>query len=113
MPAVQIRDLDQSTYDVLKACAKANGRSINQQLKVIVTEHFAVETTPEPIPQPKPTATVDDVFAPACNSPRNETHAQRAQRRSQLFESLASMNLGALCPSVDNEAMVREMRDAR
>lgn len=113
MPAIQIRDLDQSTYEVLKACAKANGRSINQQLKVIVIEHFASSASPEPIMQPQPVATADDVFQPARETPRNESRAQRAQRRRQLFESIASMDLGSLCPPVDSAAMVREMRDAR
>ena len=41
MPAVQIRDLPQKTYNKLKHEARVQGRSINKQTEVILTQYFS------------------------------------------------------------------------
>ena len=123
MPAVQVRDFPQEIYDRIKEEARQNGRSVTQQTKYIVIEHFAqideereMEILKEQGmrgwtykgPSPEPT--------PHANPFRPEDPAvieERRARREALFARIASRNYPPEVLEVDDVQLVREMRDER
>ena len=123
MPAVQVRDFPQEIYDRIKEEARQNGRSVTQQTKYIVVEHFArideereraaLETDPlrgwaykGPAPDPVPNA---NPFRPEDPAVIEE----RRVRREALFARIASRKYPQEVMDVDVVQLVREMRDER
>lgn len=105
MPAVQVRDFPQPIYDQIKAEASANHRSITQQTKHIVMEHFSTraETRDEPT----------DVVATPDAITSGQAARRRAERRAELFARIDSRGYDFRIASEDIESIVHEMRDER
>ena len=135
MPAIQIRNLDVDTYELLKREAKASGRSLNKQLESIVKEHFSSLHTQTPkqgeavnVPteasKAQPTETVPALEHPlqqtavaadatSQQSLLSSTNEQRQRKRECLFERIAHRSYPEFPPSLEPAALIREMRDAR
>lgn len=121
MPAVQVRDFSEETYNLIKQEAKANGRSIMQQTKHIVQQHFAQQAS-----TPNAAAANDAANGPACAGPLAGQTAgnpfavdipdaveQRGARRSALFARIVSRNYPKAARQLDSADLVRRMRDGR
>ena len=123
MPAVQVRDFPQEIYDRIKEEARQSGRSVTQQTKYIVMEHFAqIDEEREraiweeqalrgwtykgPSPEPSPHA---NPFRPEDPAVIEERRA----RREALFARIASREYPDAFYEVDDAQLVREMRDER
>lgn len=135
MPAVQVRDFSQETYDLLKQEAKQHGRSITQQTKHIVNEHFALmgmqpaagaaqgdQVGQVGLPyagmQEFPFGYLEAVYAGShaetpFSVPAADAAKQRSARRKALKQRIASRRYPASALAIDSAALVREMRDER
>ena len=121
MPAVQVRDFAEDVYEMIKAEAKASGRSITQQTKHIVVEHFKAEPgtqdmAAEALANADTMAGSTEVARSAYAFRSNGTEAQRQaliERRRQLLAKAESLDLPAWPQGLDPVAVVREARDAR
>lgn len=127
MPAVQVRDFSQETYDQIKREAKESGRSIMQQTKHIVVQHFAQQgngalvagssTTLPAFAAHETSATAHALAHPAGQNPFFDggIHAvqQRQARREALFSRIASREYPAAARELDSEQLVRQLRDER
>lgn len=123
MPAVQVRDFSQETYDLIKQEAKASGRSIMQQTKHIVLEHFEQKSRQDMAAAPASSfdahtgesaevaaqGKAGNPFAIAASSDVQ----QRAERRKALFDRIASRNYPPALRQMDSVQIVREIRDGR
>lgn len=105
MPAVQVRDFPQAIYDQIKAEAAANHRSITQQTKHIVMEHFLA--CEESRAEPAGTVVIPEAIA------SGQAARQRAERRAKLFARIDSRGYGSQIASGSIRGIVREMRDER
>lgn len=135
MPAIQIRNLDVDTYELLKREAKASGRSLNKQLESIVKEHFsslhtqtpkqeeAVNASAEPA-KTQPAKTVATLEHPlqqtavatdivSQQSLLSSTNEQRQRKRECLFERIAHRSYPEFPAGLEPATLIREMRDAR
>lgn len=106
MPAVQIRDLPQSTYELLKAEARANGRSITKQTEAILVDFFAARATAQRDQRPSAIA------APFSSETPDQIEA-RAQKRALLFARIDAAEPFIPDAPFDAASVVREMRDER
>ena len=111
MPAIQVRDFPVDIYEKIREEAKANGRSITQQTKVIVIEHFTQkERTQAPSERAGSTA-VTSTFTSL-----DEEARQREVRRRELFARIHE-NAKHFTPIPDGfpdpAELVREMREER
>lgn len=102
MPAVQIRNLPQDTYDLLKAEAQANGRSITKQTEAILIDFFAASRA---VKQTVASASL------AVETP--DQVEERAQKRAALFARIDAAEPFVPAAQWSAAAMVREMRDQR
>ena len=123
MPAVQVRDFPQEIYDRIKEEARANGRSVTQQTKYIVIEHFARIDEDEVAAgrkEPDRTTELLRTYSMVAKVPPNpflpEDPAvieERRARREALFARIASKKYPQEVLDVDVVQLVREMRDER
>ncbi|MDO4501788.1 MAG: hypothetical protein Q4D06_01270 [Coriobacteriia bacterium] len=113
MPAVQVRNLPQETYDQLKALAQENGRSITKQTEAILIDFFAARPAYQS-PEATPSAPMATMFQP--NPFHRESPAEiqeRAARRAALFAEIDSREAFDPPKDWDPATVVRQMRDER
>ena len=121
MPAVQVRDFSNDIYNMIKTEAKASGRSITQQTKHIVVEHFtakpsALTTTPETaaaigsVSKNPPAAYSAYAFE---SSETNDQIQARIERRHNLLAKAEQLNLPPWPQGLDPVSVIREARDER
>lgn len=104
MPALQVKDCPQETYEALKACAAAENRSISQQMLTIIQTYLSGSF---------------DGQAGLRGGTRREANPEaerlaRIQRRQRLFDSYDSRPKAewpSSLPAVED--LVREMREER
>ena len=116
MPAIQVRDFPQEVYDLIKQEAKENGRSIMQQTKHIVMQHFAqhrIETSEYALVQPASTGASSAQDVNPFSVPSDSAAEMRASRRSALFDRMAKRAYPDAAYQLDAEGLVRQMRDER
>ena len=124
MPAVQVRDFSPEIYEQIKQEAKASGRSIMQQTKHIVLQHFAQpNATNAEAPPIRSFARIEAQNALSMHAPtsaqnpffNSESQAveQRATRRNAVFSRIAERSYPAAIHSLDSEALIRSIRDER
>ena len=128
MPAVQVRNLPQPTYSLLKAEARANGRSINKQTEAILVAHFAAQgTAAAPATAPDAALALDVANTPSTVSALGigstvpnpflaelpADVSNRAARRAALFARIDKYPQAALPEGWDAASVVRAMRDER
>ncbi|MGI6221559.1 MAG: hypothetical protein ACOYIP_06810 [Coriobacteriales bacterium] len=123
MPAVQVRDFPQEIYDRIKEEARLNGRSVTQQTKYIVIEHFAQIDEEREMTVMKEQALRGWSYkgpssepSPHANPFRPEDPAvieERRARREALFKRIESRKYPDSFYEVDDVQLVREMRDER
>lgn len=127
MPAIQVRDFSQEIYDQIKQEAKESGRSIMQQTKHIVIQHFAQQgnraraaTTTTALPAHAIPEVSAVVHAPEHIADQNpffdggeDAALQRLTRRDALFARIASREYPTAARELDSEQLVRQLRDER
>ena len=116
MPAVQVRDLPQETYDLLKAEAHANRRSINKQTEVILVDFFAnrgvAETHSEQTVETTSSSPRKSTAPTFCASTADEV-ALRSARRRALFSRIDAATPINLPDELNAATVIRQMRDER
>ena len=121
MPAVQVREMETETYDMLKASAARNTRSISQQAEWFIAEGLRNEASRRRMEGEErydPTWGVHlrheavPVFAetPIERELSREERIEKLQRLFREMESLPKVDLSGLPDPVD---IIREMRDER
>lgn len=127
MPAIQVRDFPQEIYDQIKQEAKESGRSIMQQTKHIVIQHFAQQgngvqatTAATPLPAHAAFETSAVAYVPGHTTGQNpffdggeDAAQQRLTRRDALFARIASREYPTAARELDSEQLVRQLRDER
>ena len=127
MPAVQVRDFSQEIYDLIKQEAKESGRSIMQQTKHIVVQHFAQQgnavpatTTASPLSAHATSCAGSSMHSPAHTAGQNpffdggsSMAKQRLARREALFARIASREYPTAARELDSEQLIRQLRDER
>lgn len=122
MPAVQVRDMETETYELLKASAARNKRSISQQAEWFIAEGLRNEQRQaraeeegeryDPVWGVRLRRETLPVFAERPPA-REETVEERAERHRKLFEELEAMPPIDLSGLPDPVEMIRQMRDER
>lgn len=98
MPALQIRELSQGTYDALKLRAEREHRSMAQQATVAIEEHLRL---------------VPPVSEPRRLTEEEERQARIAKRKA-LFAEIDAMPKIELPEDFPSPAeIIRELRDSR
>ena len=121
MPAVQVRDFPENTYEELKASAAQNHRSIAQQVIVAVEAMLAAENAgvPGEAAHAVPAHSAAGALYPPCTPSSRErigtgSRQMRAQRRAELVTHLDGMSWQECTTSDESIAtLVRTMRDER
>ena len=126
MPAIQVRDFSQEIYNRIKQEAKESGRSIMQQTKHIVIQHFANQdnessaVAAHPLPAYASPKASTDTRSPEHTGSQNpffedeaNAIAQRSMRREALFARIASREYPDAARELDSEWLVRQLRDER
>ena len=118
MPALQVRDFPDDLYEMLKDEARECGRSITQQTKFILLEHFGEKTgkavepaAPKGSAEPVGLAERYNRYSSRQDPP--ERIAARAAQREKLFKRISEMNHHLPSDRTRAADMVREMRDER
>ena len=122
MPAVQVRDLDQETYELLKASAARNRRSISQQVEYFIDEGLRMENRRlqaeeageqyDPVWGVRLRRETFPVFAERP-VPRELTPEERIEKRKALFSRIKALPKIDLSGLPTPEEMIREDRDSR
>ena len=122
MPAVQVRDMEAETYELLKASAARNRRSISQQVEYFIAEGLRNEERRarleeegeryDPVWGVRLRQETLPVFAERP-SQRELTREERIEKRRKLFEELDAMPKIDPDPFPDAAEMIRRMRDER
>ena len=123
MPAVQIRDLEQETYEMLKASAQRNRRSIAQQVEYFIDEglrnearRMQAELEPEaydPVWGVRLRSESLPVFAERREPGREESPSERKERHRRLYEEFRAMPRIDMAGWPDPTDVIRQMRDER
>ena len=116
MPAVQVRDLPLNVYDMLKADAKSRGRSITQQMKHIVMQHYLSEDSGQGelrVISNNVPASSTAVTSELGALEDEQAIAKRAEKRRLLAQRIASRGYHLPDDRISAAQMVREMRDER
>jgi len=125
-----MRDFPQEKYELLCQSAKDNGRSINQQLKFIVTEYLRTafdsstlkptstdpaanaSTAPATMATPITSSSVTAAMSPAPAASAAAIEARKAKRKA-LFARIDSRTYPTFSPSMDAATVVSRMRAER
>lgn len=113
MPAVQVRDLPQESYNLLKERAKANGRSINKELETLVIENVCASAEAA-VHSP---ASLEDITAKPLQNPfYSDDDSERALRRrvrSSLFARIDQEEPFPVHEGWNAASVVRSIRQER
>ena len=121
MPAVQVRDMDRETYELLKASAARDRRSIAQQAEYIISSYLKQEelrcraVEPEvydPVWGVRLRHETVPVFAEYA-APRDLTREERIAKMQRLFKEMEALPKVDLAGLPDPIEIIREMRDER
>ena len=122
MPAVQVRDMETETYELLKASAARNKRSISQQAEWFIAEGLrneerrirAEEAGEEYDPAWGVRLRHETVPVFAERPPQRElTREERIEKQKKLFEKINAMPKIDMTGWPDPVDVIREMREER
>ncbi len=113
MPALQVRDCPQDTYEALKRRAERENRSMSQQALTLIQGGLAHREAPPRAAAPLPEGAYREAGLTFIPNP-SARHKSREERRAAFFDHIEKVGGFKLPPEYDSVVeMVRAAREER